>query len=210
MVSYGVKESALGITVEWLYFKRRLTFIEKKILDIKRILNKFFLYQRWATLLRPSLIIILIVALTIFYLGIKDQSSQRIGYFKWIVAQAIGINPESIEYGGEGWFNISGVRRSADREVAPVKISFNFLSCLFSSDKTNVSFWNKRLKKYINYSLDINDTGDVWLDKGNQQVHGRVLADKIIWDQPQRAGIRAKVSSHRFTVQDGKLNISDE
>ncbi|MDP2043886.1 MAG: hypothetical protein Q8K15_01800 [Candidatus Omnitrophota bacterium] len=86
-VSYRVKESPLGLTVEWLHFKRRLTFIEKKILEIKRNLDKFFLYQRWAALFSLSLIIILLVALTIFYLGVKDQSGQRIGHFKWIIAQ---------------------------------------------------------------------------------------------------------------------------
>ncbi len=209
-VSYRIKESPLGLRVEWLCFKRRLTFIEKRSLDIKRNLNKFFLYQRWAALFKPWVIIVLLVALTIFYLGVKDQPIQQIGRFKWIIAQTTGINPESIGYQGAGWFNISGQKRSVAGEIEPVKISFNFLSWLFFPDKASVSLWNNRLKRYINYSMDINDTGDVWLDKRNQQVHGRVLTDKIVWDQPQEAGIRAKVSSHRFTVQDGKLNISDE
>jgi hypothetical protein len=209
-VSYKVKGPPSGLRVEWLYFKRRLTFIEKKILEIKRSLDKFFLYQRWAVLLRPSVIGVLLVALTVLYLGVKDQPAQRIGRFKWIIAQVAGINPEAIEYAGAGWFNVSGQRRSVDGGVEPVKISFNFLSQLFSPGKANVSFWNKRLKKHINYSMDINDTGDVWLDKKNQQIHGRVMADKIVWDQPQSAGIKGKVSGHQFTVQDGKLNISDE
>lgn len=209
-VNYRIKESASGLTVEWLCFKRRLTFIEKKFLNIKRVWNKIFLYQRWTALLRPSVIIILLAGLTIFYLGIKDQPSQRIGRFKWIIAQVAGISPESIEYAGAGWFNISGQRRSLSGEVESVKISFNFLSQFFSPDKADISFWSKRLKRYINYSVDVNDTGDIWLDKKNQQIHGRVLADKIVWDQPQRTGIKAKVSGHQFTVQDGKLNISDE
>ena len=70
-VSYRVKESPSGIkAVEWLYLKRRLTFFEKKILDIKRNLNKFFLYQRLAALFKLWVLIVLLAAWTIFYLVI--------------------------------------------------------------------------------------------------------------------------------------------
>ena len=69
-ISYRVNEPLLGVkAVEWLSLKRRLTFIEEKILDIKRGLSDFFLYQRWVTLFRPSAIIVLLASLIIFYLG---------------------------------------------------------------------------------------------------------------------------------------------
>lgn len=206
-VSYRVKESALGLTVEWLYFKRRLTFIEKKILDIKRILNNFFLYQRWATLLRPSLIIVLLAALTIFYLGVREQSNQRIGHFKWIIAQMAGISPESIEYAGEGWFNISGQRRFLDKSGDPVTIRFNPLGWLFFSETANINRWNKKLNKYVTYSVDANDRGDVWLRKKDGKIHGVAQADKIVWDEP--AGSR-KASGHYLVVEDGKPRFFDE
>lgn len=209
-VDYLIRESCAGYSAKWLSFKRRMTFIEKKILGIKIFLDKFILYQKWAALLRPPLLIVLLAAFMIFYFGIKDRPEHRIERFKWIVAQMAGISPETVGYQGSGWFKISGQRKSASGDVEPVKISFNLLNWLFFPDKTRVSFWNKRQKRYIDYSMDINDSGDVWLDKKTQQIHGRVLADKIVWDQPQRAGIRSRVSSHRFSVQDGKLNISDE
>mgnify|MGYP001617523615 CR=1 FL=1 len=210
-ISYRVIESPLGVkAVEWLSLKRRLTVIEKNILDIKRSLNKFFLYQRWVTLFRPSVIIVLTVSLIIFYLGIKEESFKRIGHFKWIVAQITGISPESIGYTDAGWFNISGQKMSVEGEVEPVKISFNPLRWLFFSDTANVSFWSNKLNRYVSYPLTINDKGDVWLDKKSEQVHGKVLSDKIVWDPPQRAGIRAKVSGHRIAVEDGQLKIFDE
>jgi hypothetical protein len=210
-ISYRVKESPLGVkAVEWFFLKRRLTFIEEKILDIKRSLDKFFLYQRWVTLFRPSAIIVLMVSLIIFYLGIMEQSSKRIEHFKWIVARMTGISPKSIGYSGAGWFNISGQKRSAEGEVEPVKISFNPLSWLFFSDTANVSFWSNKLNRYLSYPLTINDKGDVWLNKKSEQIHGRVLSDKVVWDEPQRTGIRSKVSGHRIAIKDGKLKIFDE
>lgn len=206
-VSYRVEELPSGLTVEWLLFKRRLSFIEKKILDIKRSLNKFFLYQRWAVLFNPLVIIILIAALTIFYLGVKDQSSQRIGHFKWIIAQVTGINPESIEYAGGGWFNISGQRRFLDKSGDPITIRFNPLGWLFLSETANISRWNKKLNKYVTYSVDANDRGDVWLRKKDGKIHGVTQADKIVWDEP--AGSK-KVSGHYIVVEDGKPRFFDE
>ncbi|MDP3731753.1 MAG: hypothetical protein Q8R31_01805, partial [Candidatus Omnitrophota bacterium] len=72
-ISYKVKESPSGVkTIEWLSLKRRLTLIEEKIINIKRSLNKFFIYQRWVTLFRPSVIIILLAPLIILYLGMEE------------------------------------------------------------------------------------------------------------------------------------------
>jgi hypothetical protein len=210
-VSYRIKESLPGNNaVEFLFLKRRLTSSEEKILKIKRGLNNFFLYQRWITLLRPSAIGVLIVSLVIFYLGIKEVSLRRIERSKWIVAQITGVSPESISYTGGGWFKISGQRRSRDSKVKPVSISFNPLSWLFSSQTTNVSLWSDKLNRYITYPVTVSDKGDVWVDKKSSQIHGRASGNKIVWDEPQRAGINYKVSGHHITVEDGKLKFIDE
>lgn len=209
--SYRIEESPTGIKiVEWLFLRRRLTFLEEKILKIKRGLNNFFLYQRWFVLFRTSIIIILITSLIIFYLGIKEHTLKRIERFRWIVAQITGLSPESIGYVGGGWFEISGQKRSLHREVEPVTISFNPLSWLFFSDTANVSLWSNKLNKYVTYPLSIGDKGDVWLDKKGGQIHGKAIGDKIMWDEPQRAGIREEVSGHRIVVKDGKLKFIDE
>ncbi len=210
-ISYRIKESFAGIKiVEWLTLKRRLTTFEEKVLNLKRALDKFFLYQRWITLFRPSVVIVLITSLIIFYFGIKEHSLKRIERFRWIAAQIAGVSPESIKYTGEGWFKVSGQRGSKDREVEPVTISFNPLRWLFFSDTVRVSRWNEKSNRYIDYPISINDKGDVWLGKESSQIHGKVLGNEVIWDAPQRAGIREKVSGHRITVEDGKLKISDE
>src|SRR3989338_4281080 len=54
-VSYRIRELPAGVKrIECLSLKRRLTFLEKEILNIKRNLNKFFMYQRWFALSRIS------------------------------------------------------------------------------------------------------------------------------------------------------------
>jgi hypothetical protein len=152
-------------------------------------------------------VIVLFTALIIFYLGIKEHSLKRMERFRWIAAQITGISPESIRYAGEGWFKISGQRSPKDREVEPITISFNPLRWLFLSDVANVSRWNKKLNKYIDYPITINDKGDVWLGKKGSKVHGKTLGNKIIWDEPQ--GVR-EVPTHDIVIEDGKLKISDE
>lgn len=131
-VSYRISESPPDIKkVEWLTLKHRLPFFERKILNIKRSLNKFFIYQRWVALFRPAAAVVLIVASVIFYLGIKENSLKRIERFRWVVSKITGINPESIQYAGGGWFQVSGQRRPLDKKVEPVTISFSPLSWFF-------------------------------------------------------------------------------
>ncbi len=210
-ISYRIRESCAGIKiVEWLTFKRRLTIFEEKILNSKRALGKLFLYQRWIALFRPSVVIVLIASLIIFYFGIKEHSLKRMERFRWIIAQISGISLESIRYAGEGYFKISGQKSSKDREVEPVTISFNPLAWLFSSDTVNVSLWSKKLDRYVDYPLTINDKGDVWLGKESRQIHGRARGDKVVWDESQRTGIWKEVSGHRIAVEGGQLKISDE
>jgi hypothetical protein len=97
-VGYRVKESPLGLTVEWLHFKRRLLFIEKKILDIKRVLNKFFLYEGWSKLLRYSLIAVLLGMITLFYLGVKQQPAKQKEQSELsAVAQMGGMSPAALK-----------------------------------------------------------------------------------------------------------------
>jgi len=208
-ISYRVKESLSGgKAVEWLSLKRRLTFIEKEILDIKRSLSDFFLYQRWVALFRPSAVIVLMVSLIIFYLGM-EQSSKRIEHFKWIAGQITGITPESIKYAGAGEFQVFGRKRYLDgKEVDPVTISFNLLGWLFFSDAAHINRWNKKLNKYLTYSFTIDDRGDVWLGKKKEgQIYGKVEGNKIMWNEP--AGT-SRYKGHDIVLEDSKLRFIDE
>lgn len=210
-LSYRIRESPDGIKkVEWLSLKRRLTFFEKYIFNIKKDLNNFFLYQRWLILFRPSVAIILITALIIFYLGIQENSLKRIERFRWVIAQITGIRPEAIGYTGAGLFTIAGKKTSLDKKPEQVTISFNPLRWLFFSDTATVSRWSEKSNRYLNYPVTISDKGDVWLDKKSGQIHGRVLDNSVVWDEPQKTGTRDKVSGHHITVENGRLNIFDE
>lgn len=205
---YRIKESPTGVkTVEWLSLKHRLTFFERKTKNIERKLNKFFLYQRWTILFHPLVATVLIVSMIVFYFGIKENSLKQIERFKWVASQITGVSPESIEYSGSGWFKIFGQRRALDRKTEPVTISFNPLNWLFFSDTVNVSRWNEETKNYITYPVTVNDRGDIWLQKKDSQIHGRMSGDKIIWDEP--TGTR-RVSGHRTTTEDSKIKVIDE
>ena len=210
-MNYGIGEPCAGIrTVQWFSLKRRLSFLERKIRTIKRSLRDFFIYRKWHVLFQPSIAIILVISLVIFYLGIKEYSFKQVRYFRLIAAEITGVIPESIEYEGKGWFKISGQKRSLDKENEPVAISVNPLSWLFFSNSANIVRWSKKLNKYIDYHVSINDKGDVWLGKKDGQIHGRLLGSKVIWDRPQKAGTPYQISGQRIAIEDGKLKILDE
>jgi len=211
-ISYRIREPTAGVKpVEWLFVRCRLTTFEEKALNLRRAIDKFFLYQRWITLFRPSVVIVLCVSLIICYLGIKENSLRRMEHLKWIVAQITGINQGSIRYIGEGRFTITGERSPRDKEAESVTISFNPLRWLFLSDNTaNVSLWSKKLNRYIDYSVISNDKGDIWLGRKNRQIHGRVQGNQVIWDTPLKVGLGEETPGHNIVIEDGKLKIIDQ
>lgn len=207
-IRYRIIKNPLGKEdIEWISDRRRLSRREEKNLRIKRNIDNFFIYRRWFVLFRPSVVIILSISLTIFYFGIREYSLRRIEHFKWIIARISGITPESIGYVGGGRFRIYGQRGPVDKKVEPVTIHINPLTWLLFGDTANVQRWNKEVNKYIDYSLTINDKGDVWLGKKGSEAHGKMLGDNVIWDEPQ--GTR-KVPSQNIITEDRKLKIADE
>ena len=207
IVNYRIQESLPGVrTIEWLSLKRRFGFFERKLFHIKRSLNKFFLYQRWLSLFRPQVAVILIVTLMISYF-VVTHSLKRIEHFKWIASRITGVSPEAIRYEGGGWFNVIGQRGPLDRNIEPVRIRFNPLGWLFFQDTANITRWNPEVNSYIDYSFTINDKGDVWLERENVPAQGSVLGNNIKWDEPQ--GVR-RVPAQDIVTKGGKLEIIDK
>lgn len=196
--------------VQWLSLKRRLNPFEEKILKTKKNLKTFFLYQRWLSLLRAPFVIISIVLLFILYLGIRGESFRRAENFKFIFAKITGLSPESIRYEEGGWFRFLGKKKSVDKEIEPISFSFNPIMALFSPDTASVSFWSKKLNRYVSYSLNASEQGDIWLGKGRDQIHGTMKANRVVWDKPKNVGFGKEVRGAEIEIKDGKLNIADE
>ncbi|MDD4939189.1 MAG: hypothetical protein PHE18_04415 [Candidatus Omnitrophica bacterium] len=209
-LSYRIKAAYGKKAVEWLLLKRRLTPAEERILAVKRWLNKFFLYQGWFKALRPAYLFVFILSLSLFYFGIMRHSFARVEYFKFIIAQAAGISPESIKYEQGGWFRILARKKSLQKDIEPVTISFNPIAGLFFPNSASVGFWSNKLNRYVNYPFNTNEHGDIWMGQGSRQVHGNIKANRIVWDKRQKAGIRQEVRGHRIEVREGKLEVVDE
>lgn len=194
--------------VEWIYLKRRLNRYEISRRKVDRSLFRFRHYQKWMILFKPSILLVLFTSAVIFYFGLAQPHNARIAQFKWIASQITGINPESIEYTGEGRFRISGRRETLNRALDPITISFNPIGWLFFSDTFNINRWNTKLNKYNTYSVTFSDKGDVWLQKKKGQFHGQTLGNEIIWDRPPDT--LQKVFGNDVIVKDGKLKFFDE
>lgn len=213
-ISYRIKESPSGAkTVEWLSLKRRLGFFEKEILKIKRGLNKFFLYQRWLVLFRPAILFLLFVSISISYFGLVETRKARVERFKWLVASAVGVSPNQIQYIGNGWLQISAQRKTAvDSVNEPVRYTFNPFRWFFSLPEAFVTRWRGKPFGYVTHPVVYNEGGEVWINKEDTWRHGRFTSDRTIeWDTPQGTGIRAgKVTGHQISTPDKKLYIPDK
>jgi len=196
-------------TVEWVFTKRRLTYLEEKALKIKKFISKLFLYQRWTTVLRPPIIFLLISSIIIFYFGLVETQNTRINRLKWVVASASGVDVNQIQYIGNGWLQVSGKRKTAvDRINEPIRYAFNPLRWFFSSEAGFITRWRGKTFGYVTHPVAFNDKGDVWINKEGTWRHGRFSKDRAVeWDTPQ--GTR-KVIVQELSTQDKKLYIQDK
>ena len=86
-IGYRIRESSEGIQrVERVFLKRHLTFFEKNILEVKRLLKKFFLYRRWGILFQPLVLCLLASSLVIFYFGLVETQKTRVERLKLVMA----------------------------------------------------------------------------------------------------------------------------
>lgn len=209
-VGYKIGGASTGIkTVDWLFLKRRLTFLEEKILNIRRFINNFFLYQRWTVIFQPSVILLLIGSMIIFYFGFVETQNTRVERLKWVVALAAGVNPSQIQYVGNGWLEVSGQRKTrVDRISEPIRYTFNPFRWFFSREEGFVTRWRGENFGYVTHPVAFNEKGDVWINKEGTWRHGRFTNDRTVeWDTPQ--GTR-KVTDQEISTPDKKLYIRDE
>jgi hypothetical protein len=215
-LGYRISESSAGIKkVERVFLKRHLTFYENNILEIKRLLNKFFLYRRWGILLQPLVLGLLVSSVVIFYFGLVETQQVREDRLKFVVASIIGVKPDQIEYIGNGQLEISTSHRktAVDSISEPVKYTFNPFMWFFSSQGGVISRWQSHEQRYINHPVVYNDRGDIWINNDGTWRSGKLTNnDKTIeWDQPQGSGIRAgKVTGHEISTQNKEITIFDK
>jgi hypothetical protein len=213
-LGYRIRESPAGVKkMERVFLKRRLTFFEKNILDIRRILNKFFLYRRWGILFHPLVLFLLLSSMVIFYFGLVETEKTRAERLKLVVSSIIGASTDQIEYIGDGTLAISAQRKTAvDGISEPIKYTFNPWMWFFSADEGVVTRWQNKTKKYISHPVVYNERGDVWINKEGAWRSGKINNDKTVaWDEPQGSGIRTnRVTGHEISTQGKELSISDQ
>ncbi|OGX18890.1 MAG: hypothetical protein A3K83_01090 [Omnitrophica WOR_2 bacterium RBG_13_44_8b] len=211
-VSYKIKEMPSGIkTVEWVFNKRRLTYIEEKALKAKKFISNLFLYGRWMLIFRPPIIFLLISSIIIFYFGLIETQKTRINRLKWVVASASGVDTSQIQYIGDGWLQISGKRKTAtDKINEPVRYTFNPLRWFFSSEAGFITRWRGKTFGYVTHPVAFNDKGDVWISKEGTWRHGKLNKGRAVewdWDRPQ--GTR-RVTGQEFSTEDKKPHFQDK
>jgi len=195
------------LCIEWVWHKRRLSPYEEKIRRVKKRFLEFWYYQRWLLLFRPPLIFLLIIGVFLFYYGVLGTQEAKIERLKLIVASAVGINTQDIQYIGDGWLEISGQRKVADDTTESLNYTFNPLRWLFFSDTGFVKRWRRGSGEYVKYPVVYNEKGDVWLKDKDAWQHGIISDQNIKWDTPQGS---ARVTGQEITREDKKLKIIDK
>lgn len=209
---YRIDEAKDKKAIRWLELKRRLSSHESVAEPHKRLFVKFWHYQGWKSFFRPYAIIPLVIAGLIFYFGIIEPQAAKIERYKWIIAKAINIRPEQIDYIGGGWVGIGAKRRIGEEgyKFEYMRYRFNPLNWLFGKDVGYVDRWSG--DKYVTHRVSYNDAGDVWLQKyGEAKVHGIIAGNEIKWDSPLGSPlIKKKIFSQEISKEGGVVTILDK
>jgi hypothetical protein len=206
-----IKVSGGPQTIEWASQKRRLSPWELKIKKTRKWFFEFWHYQKWLVLFRPSLIFVLIISVFLFYFGVLETQESKIAGLKIIIASALGINTQDIQYLGDGWIEISGQRKTAVDQVSePIRYTFNPFRWFFFSEGGFLTRWRGEHYGYVTHPIAYNNRGEVWINKEGTWRHGRIDGRTIEWETPQGTGIRAgEVAGHDISTPEKRLFIPD-
>lgn len=198
------------LCVEWISHRRRLSAYEERIKRIKKGFLDFWHYQKWLFFFRPTILLILIVGIFLFYSEMMETQETKMARLRWIVASAVGVSPKDVQYIGDGNLEISAQRkRMADKIHEPIRYTFNPLRWLFSSESGILTRWRGESFGYATHPVVINDNGDVWIKKKDTSwQHGIISGENIKWDTPLGS---AKVTEQELIYsEDKKLEIRDK
>lgn len=196
--------------VDWIFLKRRLTNYEERIRRTKNKFFDFWHYQKWLIFFRPPILLILIMGIILFYSEVMETQEIKTKRFKWLIASAVGVTPQDVQYIGNGNIEISGQRkRSVDGINEPIRYAFNPLRWLFSSEGGILTRWRGEPFGYTQHSVVFNDKGDVWIKKKDAPwQHGIITGQDIKWDTP--VGSSRVVDQEKIFLEDKRLKIIDK
>lgn len=197
-------------SIEWLQIKRRLSPSEERLRGKKRPFAKFWHYQGWLSLFRPTAIILLMAVVLIFYFALIEPQKAKVERYRWIIAKVLGIKPDQIEYIGGGWIEFGTKRKTVvDDQYEPTRLRLNPFRWLLRNEAAYVDRWLG--DKYSSHQVVYSDMGDLWLRYKGEWQHGTISGEEIKWDSPLGGGIRAgKVSGHEISTEEGSLTIRDK
>ena len=138
-----------------------------------------------------------------------ETQETKMARLKWMIASVVGINPQDIQYIGEGWLEISGQRRRTEEKInEPIKYSFNPLRWLFFSEGGFLRRWRGEPYGYATHPLVYNERGNVWINKNGTWEHGRIVGENLEWDRP--VGSAKVVEQEILSREDKKLRVIDK
>lgn len=195
----------------WISIKIRASFYTNSLRKSANEFTDFWRYQKWLIFFRPSSLIILMLIGLIIYTGAVELQPGK-GYLtRWLVSRAIGISPSEIEYRGDGWIKIYGIRTAAvDRAREPFSYNVNVFGWLVFNDAGSIT--RRRDAEYgsATHRLGYDESGQVYIKKEGTWQKGEI-ENGVKWDRPQGTGIReGKVKGETLETTGGKIRIRDK
>jgi len=194
----------------WISVKIRTSFYANSLRKSADEFMDFWRYQKWLIFFRPSSLIILMLIGLIIYTGAVELQPGK-GYLtRWLVSRATGISTSEIEYRGDGWIKIYGVRTTAvNREREPFSYNVNVFGWLVFNDAGSIT--RRRDAEYgpVTHQLEYDENGQVYLGREGKWQQGEI-ENGVKWDKPQGTGTReGKIKGETIKSTGEKIRVRD-
>lgn len=190
-------ESGERASIEWISWKRRVRWRERKLASLRKFRLDFFHHQGWHSLLRLETGGILIILAAVLYVSVFEPQASKARRVEWLVARASGAPLDQVEYAGDGWVQVRGLRtRINDQHVEGTAYYVNPLRWITFRPSTYVvrnrgmPYWDAI------HPIDTEYRGKIWLFKENKWHEAGVTDKGLEWKEPE--GTHPII---KFTVQ---------
>jgi len=213
-VSYNilVSEKNKKSKVAWISVAYPSMLSSRTMKKIQRNFTRIFQNRNWLYLLRPSVIFPCLLVISITYFSLIESQQSKEFRLRWITARILGVAPEQVRYGRNGWVEVNGEREIiTDGSKEDFTYTVNVWRLLFHGDAGSI-----RRQRKEPYGEDINrlrigEGGAGELEKGSLWQKFTVSGNTIEWEIPQGTGVRkGKILGHEVLTKDGELHLLDK
>jgi len=218
-IIYKIIDSSGGTErkeIKPILIQRRLTDQERKIKSFKSGVRQFWSSDRWVDIFEPRALLPLLTIIFVLYCITLESEHSRDQLTRWVISHLLRIDEKNVIVKPDGLITISAKRMNAvDGSITPVSFDFN-PGNLTSSKRNGYVILDSSAPEsrygYGKYPVELDDSGNISVNRSGRWITGKYTEDEIMWDEPQPTIVQGRyIHGHDLVhLKNGEILIKDK